>query len=166
MKQTLKKVAYGLFLFSILSILFTSTAAAETTVEYTIEPETPALLSEVKVTAEIKGDDITSVYLEMQECNIKYTCFGWDTNVSMTPTGEADTYEAKITLEHDDAKYFSLRLAIERNGDWELTDSTDFDVDRSSNGNGNGSNDSPGFEIIGLLAAILVGTLLYRRKRS
>ena len=120
MKQTLKTILYGLFLFSILSILFISTAAAETTVEYTIEPETPVPLSQVTVTAEIDGEEgITSVWLQMQECTAGGVCYSWDTNVSMDKSSDT-SFQTDITLEHDDAAYFSLRLSIERNDEWEV----------------------------------------------
>ena len=165
MKQTLKTILYGLFLFSILSILFISTAAAETTVEYTIEPETPVPLSQVTVTAEIDGEEgITSVWLQMQECTAGGVCYSWDTNVSMDKSSDT-SFQTDITLEHDDAAYFSLRLAIERNDEWEVTEEYEVNLNLKDSGNGDTTDSTPGFETALFLISLIAGAIILRRKR-
>jgi hypothetical protein len=170
MNNIIKKITIGMFLAIILAVFYIPSTTAEATVEYTIDPEQPKPQSEVNIIAKITDDDITSVYLEMQECNTAGTCFGWKTNVSMTPTGNTDEYEASITLEREDTKYFSLRLAIDKNGEWEHTSTAnyyDVTLDRStSNGDDNNSdNNTPGFETILTIIAILSGVILIKRKR-
>jgi len=169
MNNKIRKITLGLFLTIILAVIYMPATNAEAIVEYTIEPEQPKPQSEVTIIAKIIDEDIKSVFLEMQECNTAGTCFGWKTNVSMTPTGNADEYKATINLEREDSKYFSLRLAIEKDGEWEYTSTANYHdvmLDRSSsNGDDNDSNNTPGFEIILMIVAILVGVILSKRKR-
>lgn len=169
MNKKISKITIGISLALLIFISYIPITSAEAIVEYTTDPEEPKPQSEVKITAKITDVDITSVYLEMQECNIAGTCFGWKTNVSMTPTGNTDEYEATINLEREDTKYFSLRLAIEKNGEWEQTSTANYyDVylDRSSsNGDDTNSNNTPGFEIVLIFVAILIGVILIKRKR-
>ena len=147
-------------------LLLTLNVSAETTVNYTIYPEEPTPQSDVTITAVIDDITITSVYLEMQEC-AGDVCFGWDTNVSMNPTGEENTYNAVTSLEHEDATYFSLRVVIERDETWETTTGYKVNIDLSDPGNGDNDNgdNTPGFEMILLFIAILAGVILYGRKR-
>jgi hypothetical protein len=166
MKKTMKKIIIGILLIYILGISTVSFAAAETTVKYTIEPEMPDPLSRVTVTAEIDGDqDIISVRLEMQECTVDGICYGWDTNISMDKIGDT-SYEADIDLEYDDAAYFSLRLAIERNDMWEVTEGYEVDLNLKDPGNGDTTDSTPGFEMALFLISLIAVAIILRRKRS
>jgi hypothetical protein len=165
MKQTMKKIIIGILLIYILGISAVSFAAAETTVEYVTKPETPFPLSQVIVNAKIDGEgDITSVYLEMQECTTGGVCYGWDTNVSMDKISDT-SYETDITLEYDDAAYFSLRLAIKRNGEWEVTEEYEVDLNLEDSGNGDTTDSTPGFETALFLISLIAGAIILRRKR-
>lgn len=168
MSKKIRKITIGIFLTLIIIIMCIPVTVAETNVKYKIDPEEPKPKSKVSIIAKITDEDITYVFLEMQECNTEGTCFGWKTNVSMTPTGGTNEYEATINLEREDTKYFSLRLAIEKNGEWAYTSIPNYhdvylDIS-SSNGDDTNSN-TPGFEMVFLIAAILVGVVLFKRKR-
>lgn len=166
MEQSMRKIIIGILLIYILGISAVSFAAAETTVEYTIKPETPVPLSQVTVTAEIDEEGgITSVRLQMQECTVGGVCYGWDTNVSMDKIGDT-SYETDITLGYNDAAYFSLRLAIERNGEWEVTEEYEVDLNLEDSGNGDTTDSTPGFETALFLISLIAGAIILRRKRS
>ena len=166
MKKAMRKIIIGALLIFILGISITYVAVAETTVNYTVDPDEPVPLSDVTITAEIDDEDITSVYLEMQECTSSGVCFGWNTNVSMDSLGDNE-YHAQFFLEYEDATYFSIRLAIERDGVWETTSEHKVYLDIS--GSGNGSNDNgngtPGFETVLFLISLIAGATILRRKR-
>ena len=149
----------------ILGISTVSFAAAETTVEYIIEPETPVPLSQVTVTAEVDGEGgITSVWLQMQECTVGSVCYGWDTNVSMDKSSDT-SFQIDIALEYDDAAYFSLRLAIEQNGEWEVTEEFKVNLNLEDSGNGDTTDSTPGFETALFLISLIAGAIILRRKR-
>lgn len=165
MKQAMKKIIIGALLTYILGISAISFAAAETTVEYAIEPETPVPLSQVTVTAKIDGEgSITSIWLHMQECTAGGVCYGWDTNVSMDKSSDT-SFQTDITLEHDEAAYFSLRLAIERNNEWEITEEYEVNLNLKDSGNGDTADSTPGFETALLLISLIAGAIILRRKR-
>ena len=166
MKQAIRKIIIGALLIFILEISITCVAVAETTVNYTVDPDEPTPLSDVTITAEIDGEDTTSVYLEMQECTSGGVCFGWNTNVSMDSLG-SNEYQAQFVLEYEDATYFSIRLAIERDGVWETTSEHKVYLDISDPGNGNNDtgNSTPGFETVLFLISLIAGTIMLRRKR-
>ena len=165
MKQAMKKIIIGALLIYILGISTVSFAAAETTVEYIIEPETPVPLSQVTVTAEVDGEGgITSVWLQMQECTVGGICYGWDTNVSMDKSSDT-SFQTDITLEYDDAVYFSLRLAIERNDEWEVTEEYEVNLNLEDSGNGDTTDSTPGFETALFLISLIAGAIILRRKR-
>ena len=163
MKQAIRKIIFGSLLIFILGISITSVAVAETTVSYTIDPEEPKRQSDVTVTLEVEDEDITEIYLEMRECR-NDLCYDWNTNVSMVDKGD-NTYDVEITLEYDDATYFSLRPIINRNGEWEILTIKEVDIDVTSSGNGDGDNGTPGFEMVLLLISIVMGTAIIKRKR-
>lgn len=168
MNKKIVKITIGISLALLTVLSYMPVTSAEAIVEYTIDPEEPKPQSEVKITAKITDEGITSVYLEMQECNVAGTCFGWKTNVSMTPTGVTNEYEATINLEREDTKYFSLRLAIEKDGEWEHTSTANYHdvyLDRSSSNGDDSDSNTPGFEIVFFIIAILVGVIIFKRKR-
>ena len=166
MKKTQKTLTLGLVILSIISLILLNTVSAATTVEYKVDPQMPTPESEVTVTADITGEgDITAIWLEMQECSIENVCYSWDTNASMQETGDM-TYETDIKLDHDDAAYFSLRLVINRNGEWETTEEYKVDLNLDDNGNNGSSESTPGFETILFLVSLIAGAILLQRKRA
>lgn len=175
MKNTLKNaiitiLALGLFL----SAMSITTADEPSYDEVGISPEEPQQLSEVTFSVDITGDNITEVYVKVEEC-IEGMCYPDIQNISMQNT-EGNTWEATVTLIHDDAVYGTVWLIINSNGTW--TDfkeqKQEFDISPSTtngengeNGEngGNGDNGTPGFELLVLVVSIIVALSIYKKKR-
>ena len=170
MRRCLKNAIY---MTLVMSLLMTSLiVAAEPTV--TLDPEAPKPEATVTFTATVDDDNVSSVWLNIQECTaVTGICFG-DSKQNLSMTEQADgTYEASATLTHDDATYVQYTLFVETSEGWieYLTDTKsnldiESDDDGTTNGDGNGGGGIPGFEIIAVLAAISIAIIILRRKRS
>lgn len=150
-------------------ILFTSinVIAVDPTLEsFSIDPEEPAPLSDITVTADIGGEGITAVIVHIKECNkAQGVCF-IQQNGTMTEL-ETGKFQAQFTLKEDKADYIQYYFDITINGEETRLDETwtiDLLVD-SNNNTSNGDNGTPGFELIILIIAIGVGFILFRKKR-
>lgn len=165
-KRTMALTAF--FIFSLcISIIGTIRAVEPTVVEVTLDPEDPAPQSTITFTAVITSEDtLEEMRLIVQECK-EGLCYIGGFNESMA-TIDTDTYQASVTLIHDDATYIKYHLEIKSDGTWYKTDLTEFDLKvGSDNGNTtpNDTDKTPGFEIIFLLITIVFGTLVFKRKR-
>jgi len=161
--KNIKIVIMMLLSFCLLSNFVT----AETEIEVDVQPAEPAPASSITITASITSEkNIDRVYIEMQECK-EDLCFQKD-NVSMTKTN--NNYQKQYQLVMTEATYFKYSLAILfEDGSWfnqsEKTEITLKPSSNGTNGGNNGGNDSPGFELILLFAAISLTIVLFRRKR-
>jgi hypothetical protein len=165
-------------LFLIAAGLLTS---AEPIVEdITVSPEDPEPLSEVTFIATITSneslDQVNIIVRECKKVEGQELCFVDSFNESMSSF--ENTYRTELTLKHDDATYIKYNLVIKSNGTWYEYDPIQLELSvETGNGdgtNGNGSNGdnggngddgTPGFEIIPFLIAVVIGVLLFRRKR-
>ena len=157
-----------LIVIVILGLYMTSVSViAEPVAEVTFDPVEPTPVSTVTATATITSDDeIDEVWLTIQECN-PTTCFRRE-NVSMTLSG--NDYITEFTLEKSMATYFQYYLAILSDGTWYETDLKNVTLkvdadDGGTNGGNSSGNSIPGFELVSLLIAIVIGILLFKRKR-
>lgn len=148
-------------------ILFTSinVIAADPTLEsFSIDPEEPAPLSDITVTADIGGEGITAVIVHIKECNkAQGVCFIQQSG-TMTEL-ETGKFQAQFTLKEDKADYIQYYFDITIDGEEVRLDETwtiDLLVDSNDN---NGDNGTPGFEFMVLITAIGVGFVLFRKKR-
>ena len=182
MTRISKKISIvSLLIFS--TLVFAMAVTAEPSVDnVTFNPAEPYAQAEITISATITNDDpINQVYLYVQECN-PTICYITNINQTMV-AGEDDSYEATATLVESDATYIKYNFKILSNGEWFETEkvnqslfpppATDDDDDNddsngNTNGNGNGgSNDTPGFEIIVFLGAMIISSLIIlRRKRD
>ena len=167
MKNTMKINFLIILLASIYLLCSSLSVASEHTIEnidYT--PKNPAPESTLTFTANIGGDEITSINLIVEECKDESFCFiGQNITMDYIDTG---IYQAEVTLEHDTATIVKYHLLINniRYPD-SPTEDYKFDLVPSSNGdnNGDGSNGTPGFLFLFLLISIVV-IILYVRKRA
>ncbi|MCK4829989.1 hypothetical protein KA005_80460, partial [bacterium] len=119
---------------------------------------------------EVSGEDISEVWLTLQECNDQI-CYSDKHNISMTVNG--GTYEAEVTLEKDDTTNIEYWLVVNSGGTWysfqndyeQLYLSTSSNGD-TGNGDDGGSNQSPGFELIVLMVSIGIILFVFKRKRK
>ncbi len=133
-----------------------------------VTPSHPAPKSEVTFSIEIEGSDISSVRLIVRECN-KETgiCHAPPQNVSMTNVG-GNTYEAEVTLIHDDVNSITYNIEIKSEGKWLESDESTTTLNVKSNdtnSNGNDSNNTPGFEILTFLVAVICVVIILKRMR-
>lgn len=159
--------------------LFISSAGviADPVVEnITTDPTSPAPLSDITVTVNITGENISSVDLMISECD-ETVCFIYNAYpMSKTESGD---WTAEATLQDDSARstHIEYRFDVNDSGvpytltdeNWRVdlaTENGDQNGDggTTNNGDSNG-NGSPGFEIISLLVAVSIGLLLLKRKR-
>ena len=143
---------------------------AEPVVEdVTISPEEPKVKDTVTITATITSEeDIDEVTLRIKEC---------DENMCMpTESYQMEFEDGKYTytdeLTYAAATYFGYQFIIISNGNETETEFVNVTLKPADNGGTNGGNGGngdggiPGFELVPLLVAIIIGVLLLRRKRS
>ena len=143
---------------------------AEPVVEdVTISPEEPKVKDTVTITATITSEeDIDEVTLKIKEC---------DENMCMqTESYQMEFEDGKYTytdeLTYAAATYFGYQFIIISNGNETETEFVNVTLKPADNGGTNGGNGGngdggiPGFELVPLLVAIIIGVLLLRRKRS
>jgi hypothetical protein len=134
-----------------------------------IDPAEPTKKSTVTFTATLDDDtDVTTVTLEMQECNANTGICHTQETYTMSRKSSG-VYEKTVTLQYDDTTYIQYNLEAETSTGTETLldkETVDLKVD-TSNGGGNGGNGSPGFEAIGVFLglALLIG-ITYRRRKE
>jgi hypothetical protein len=147
-----------------------SFVAAEPVVEnITTDPKNPAPLSTITVTADIRGENISTVNLTISECD-EIACYVYQI-IQMSKTESGDwIVEAALQDGSGRSTHIKYRFDITDGGVlYQLTEDI-WRVDLSTgngdqNGDGSDGDDTPGFEIITLLAAIIIGILLLKQKR-
>ncbi len=176
MNQKIKIGLIATIIFGLMVSFASSVSAEDPSYEdIEIDPEEPIRESDVTFSVEITGDNISEVRVRVEECNDQF-CYQDIQNESMTNT-EGNTWEASVTLIHDDTTYGTVWLEVFSDGQWfDFKESRiTFDVteaengENGENGNGengeNGDNDTPGFEFVILIISIIVGILVYNKKR-
>lgn len=161
----MKKIKIIILMVLGLSFLFNS-VSAKTTINVDIEPNEPAPASKITITANITSDrDIDKVYIDIQECK-EDMCF-LNENVTMVKVNS--NYQKQYQLTRDVATYFKYSIAVKfEDGSWySQAEKTNITLKPSSNNNGTngGNNDTPGFELIILIATVLITIFLFKRKR-
>jgi len=160
-----KPILIAVALSALLFITMINSVVAKPSV--TFDPTQPEALSTIKFTAEIDEENIISVDLVIQECTA-ILCYVKD-SVAMTKISDK-TYEKSYTLTRSDAIYLQYWIEVETDqGTTSYGEYTNITYKESTNGgtNGNGNtNDTPGFELAGLiLSVIFISFIFYRRKR-
>ncbi|MEF8847690.1 MAG: hypothetical protein V5A68_00970 [Candidatus Thermoplasmatota archaeon] len=158
-----------LFVFAILFFLGAKVTIAEPNIE--IKPTKPKPLDTVKFTASIPDkEDLEKVTIRVQECgnepDIGYICYTDEFNKTMTESS-SNTYEAEITLKHENAIEIKYELHYLSGGKWykypEGNNLIKVDLDTSIGGK---SSETPGFETaILLISAIFISMILYKQNR-
>ena len=165
MKESIKIVLSIMVLLGMyLSSMGLATASE---ISVSIDPATPVVGSSVTFTAEIHGISIYAVYLIVKECTSEF-CFP-EQNISMGKVDEG-RYETGVLLQHENAIYIQYHLSIESDEGWETSEETKVDLlEKPDNGdqtNGEDSeNGTPGFEVMPFLISVIIGAILFHRKR-
>lgn len=138
----------------------------------TTNPSSPVPQSTITITATISGDDITSVNVTVSECKIGL-CFIY--NIYPMSQNDAGDWVAEATLQDasGESTYIKYRFDVIDSGveytldeDWKVNLTIENgNGDNGGNGGNGDGNGIPGFEIITLFAAIIIGIILVRRKR-
>ena len=167
MKKTWKIV----FLMTlVMSLLMTNFVTAADPV-ITTEPEDIVKQSTFTFIAELDDMDISSVWLKVQECDASTgVCFP-ETLQNISMTEQNNKYQTLVTITHERASYVQYTIYVETNEGWiTYLEDTKINLTEGQNGDGTGNGDdddngSPGFELITVLAAIIIGVILLNRKR-
>lgn len=174
MKNLKKSYKIGLISCLVFSLLLSNITVAKPVVEnMSITPEKPTLKSQITVTATIIGENVTDVVLYVEECSsVLGMCFKTHTtNMSKT---DDNVYTGTVTLTEDKATYiqYYINVTDDTGKNNSLMQTVNLTLDTNNAGEngktpGNGSNNkgTPGFELILLLTALLVGIIYYKRKR-
>jgi len=170
MKYKKSKLLLTIVMLVGLYLSIANTASADPTVNsITTDPEKPKPLSTFKVIADISGDNIIEIKVTASECDSD-ACYENHINLPMT-LNEDGKYETEITLKgtKDSIDHVQYVFIINDDGtEYTISDNlkTNLDVSSDSGTNSNsGDNGSPGFELIFVIIAVMVGVLLYRKKR-
>jgi len=161
--------------FILLSMCFLGmTVSAEIALDdIEFDPASPSALSDVTVTTTFSGvTDNDNVYLIIKECDADTGICNQPMNNSMVKANEAGIYTLDVSLSFTSATYFDYWFEISSEGTWtELKDIsyrinyTETPDDNGDTTNGDSDNETPGFEILTLLLAIVVSMIVLRRKR-
>jgi len=158
-----EKITIGLCLLSVLIGLFSGAMA--TTIS--IDPENPEPASEITFTIDIDQENVTEVWIIIQECKGSDFCYV-PQNISMAKVTDF-SYEKAVTLHYDDSTYIEYYTNIKRDSGWEKTEPILLYLSTPSNGNGstNGddTNNTPGFEGTLLLLSLAVVVFFVSRKK-
>jgi len=177
----MKKIKYILIVgIFVLSMFFSSVnVLADPTVDkIETDPEAPPLLSTFKVLATITGEDIQSVNVTVSECTDgpPEQCFIGHVDQAMTLNDDGK-WEVELTLKDDldRTDHLQYQFVINDGGtEYTLSEKTwktylDVGSDDSDDDDGSsdsdGENGSPGFELILVLIAIIVGVIILKKKR-
>lgn len=161
-----------IYFFSIvmfISTIGTITVADPVVGDIILSPDKPAPQSVVTLSADISGDSISSVRIIVRECN-KETgiCYAPPQNVSMIKN-DGNAYAADVTLLHDDVTSITYNVLIRSNGRWIKYEEHTSPLSANSGNsemNGNDSNNTPGFEIVVFLMALIGSILLFKRAKK
>lgn len=133
-----------------------------------VTPSHPAPQSDVTFSVEIEGNGTSSVRLIIRECNKETgVCHAPPQNVSMTNVG-GSTYEAEVTLIHNDVTSITYNIEIKSEGKWIESDESTTTLNVKSadtDSNGNNSNNTPGFEILTFLVSVIFVVMILKRMR-
>lgn len=172
MKMNRNLIIGSIFL---ICILLSNIVSADPTVD-SVEsvPESPKPLSTFTILATITGDNIISVKVSISECTYgdettNPLCYVPHVNIPMTLNDDGK-YECEVTLTGTQKLIDHVQYQFDINddgADYTVEDFvTDLDVQAGNgNTNGGGDNGSPGFELVFVLVAIMIGVLLYKKKR-
>ena len=161
MKNKFKKLIIVNLLCIFLFFSIVNTVQADPTVgEIKLNPPRPAPQSDVTISTDITGGDISKVRLIINECDKETGVCHVPRNISMSKKS-GNTYEAKVTLEWEEVTSITYHISLESNGKWIEYD--EHTTKLSTGGSSSGSNESPGFGIFVFLVAI-IGVIVYYKK--
>ncbi len=164
MKLNGRKTVIGL---CILSVWIGGLSGGVMATSIGIDPEHPEPSSEVTFTVEVDQENVTEVWIIVQECKASDFCYT-PQNVSMEQVTDFE-YEKAIMLQYGDSTYINYYANIKSESGWEKTESTKLYLSIPSNGdgssNGDDTNSTPGFEGILLLLSFTIVVFIVGKKK-
>jgi len=164
--MNMKKTIVVLTLFATLAF-FTQTVYAATGDSAELDPTNPAPEDIITFTiTPLDPDNVTEVYIELQECNGNTgVCYGF-LNESAVPNGEVYTLE--IDLQHQDATYITYTIVTNGENGWNENEAVELQLSKENNGNNGSSGTSDGDEdfdplmyfVGAILAVVIIGAIL------
>lgn len=165
MKKDIRCILMGSIVFLSLVTSVNLIVGAETTFdEITLDPINPSALSTFTIAAKITSDEsIQEVKAVIEECKEGFCYTGEEIILTETSDGE---YKGTATLSHDDAIELKYHVKAEIDGSWIESSTTQIDLS-TGGGNGNDNDNSkntPGFELMVFIGALLVCMILLRKR--
>jgi hypothetical protein len=159
MKNRFIRFIFVNFLCIFLFLSIVNPIQADPTVgEIKVTPANPAPKSEVTISTDISGESVSKVCLVINECNKALGICYKGRNITMNKKS-GNTYEKTFSLEYEEVTSITYYINLESNGKW-----IDYAEHTTKLSTGSGSsNESPGFEIILILIAIIC-FLIYSKK--
>lgn len=141
-------------------------AAGPTFGEIISSPTQPAPVSTVTLSITLGDETPSEVKIWVQECNERTgVCYPDTQNVTMF-LESAGTYKTDITLIHADATYIECQVWAKTEDTWFSSPKKKITFSENANGSdGNGENQTPGFEAIVFIIAIIASLIIAGRKR-
>jgi hypothetical protein len=171
-RKTRSIFVLGILLSTICMLIPNALAVAEPDVEMEYYPEEITPLSTVSFNATITGENISDVFILIQECDaITGVCNSPMLNISMEEIDDG-IYTADAKLVYEKATYITYWVNIQDDeGNWSKTTGVKIDLTipptngDSDGNNGKNNGNTPGFELILLIFAVMIGIVLFKRKR-
>jgi len=164
MKQFCAKIFFIIFIFFSFLLINNSVIAEPVVEEIITEPVNPTHKSTFTVTAKITGEDVSSVNIIITECNDEVCIENEEYEMNQNDAGE---WVAEPTLQDSSgaSSFIKYEFEIIDNGEeYNINEGYKVDI-KVEPKDDNDDNGSPGFEMIVLLAAILLAIILLRKKR-
>ncbi len=162
----MKKTIVVLTLFTLIAF-FNLAAFTATGDSADLDPTNPAPEDTITFSiTPLDPDNVTEVYLELQECNGNTgVCYGF-LNESATPNG--GIYTLDIELQYQDATYITYTIVTNGANGWNENEAIELQLSQENNGNNGTSDTSDGDEdfdplmyfIGAILAVVILGVIL------
>jgi len=162
-----KKFILSIVMLSVFGATVCSAAETGATFgEIISSPASPPPVSTVTFSIEISGGTPSEVKIWVQECNGGTgICYPDTQNVSMT-LASPGMYTSDVLLKHADATYITGQVWAKTDGSWESSPKKNITLSEGTNGNGsNGDSQTPGFELVLFVMAIIGSVVILRKKR-
>ena len=160
MNRMLKKIVImTLLLFSIMTV---TDAQSNNSISTVYLPTSPIAGSNITFYSTIMGNNVSQVILWIEECSSSMCSFPKE--IDMVKTDEGN-YTATYTL-RDDTIYFHYKIVAQIDGEQVESEMYNVSViNQDGSSNGEGTNNTPGFEMIEIVAVLSILIALSFKRR-
>lgn len=169
----------GILILSMVFLSINAQAAYEIQ-NVVFDPESPVEQSSIVVTVSVLDlGENDEIYIYIKECNENSGVCDESKNLSLVKMDDTDEYKTEAGLTFNGATYLDYWFDIYYSGEWVRVpespgtygtveygeDNVNGDPNGGEPTNGDSDNGSPGFELIIMLFALIIGIYWFKRKR-